>query len=524
MKYLRLLPLLLLLGALSGCATPPADLEAKGAVPAGTGSFSVAIVNNSNYRINFYQPNLPWYVLSLFDEGPSGKIYNVSLHYDAITGVEMGYGALPAGSYRLMSLETSFPVGNGVEYITAPLSRSMAPVQIVPGQHLDLGVLFFEQDPSGTTRLAFGWTPSPADVAAGVKTYVGGRETVTAIAPWTGMDPTLNQLTTYVFNNPAPEDLRVYASGVMLVPARLGRVMYRDDKQAWHILYVGRLNAVYEADMLKDGRILAMLDDYSVQLSDATRSQWHALALPVAKADDAHVGVLDDGRLYLYTKDSWQTIDPGTHQPTLQYGYSVYLRDADQGGWKLLQHLVQSHGVRVDEHNVYMYQSHGKLIVTDFRSGVSREAKAPADELVASGNGMLLAYGGLVDIFNTTQYVSTDAGASWHELTNPSGDFERDGQPFVKSPGVVMTKARERGADKQWSAWGYYETSDYGATWKQDFLEPVGHCGRVVQTARFQQGKFWEVCDNAGIWSFDPATRDSVRERDMLESASIVHN
>lgn len=529
--------------ALAGCATSGADLDAKAPLQPGYGSFSLAIALDTNVSPTRWAKLVVAQPPAKGDGDPD--LFPLTLQNLPGTGLQVAYGTLPAGSYRLDHLFYSFATGNLIHEFTAMLPKDFS-IDIQPGKHLDLGVLIYEIDPNASKKLGFGWLPSPPGVAAAEQAYLATRTPVPAVetaAPWHTPEAQAAEkvLALYGLDNPAVNGLVPEAGGTLLAPAHLGRILFRDAALTWHILDTGYLGDIATAGMLKDGRIVALVYGGPVLVSDAAHASWRALPTPAPDAEIRDLAVRDDGRLEAITQETYMSTEY-TRQPIKRERNGVYVGDADRGDWKSVAYTEDKEFHTKDRHGLYFYEAgigdivadigvSDDLTALDFQSGAFRKLPLPAEaKSIWSLAGEALLLRPAHDILNGSDYLSEDGGATWHAVERDAinGSFHMNGEPIWKGPGDYLAEAGTRPPvkmDAPSSPWkyGYYETKDYGKTWSY-LTEPVSQpCGVADVHDLYLDGKLWWFCEDGEAWSFDPATRTMHQERATLISATAGH-
>lgn len=539
LRWLAVAPLL----ALAGCATQTADLGAAAPLQPGYGSFSVALAIDTNASPE------RWRTLVVAKPPATGSgdpdLYPLTLQDLPGTGLQVAYGTLPAGSYRLDHLFYSYATGNLIHEFTATLPKDFS-IDIEPGKHLDLGVLIYEIDPNASKNLGFGWLPSPPGVTAAEQAYLAGRTPAPPVespVPWKGTEALASEkvMSLYGLNNPAVNNLMPEAGGTLLAPAHLGRILSRDASQSWHILDTGYLGDMVTAGMLKDGRIVALVYGGPVLVSDPAHGSWRALPLPAPGADVRDLALADDGRLEVVTKESYMST-AYTRQPIKLERNGVYVGDPDQGGWKLVTYIEDKELHTKDDHGFYFYEAGKGDIVADIGvsddltavdpvSGSLQKRPLPAEAkaiFTVAGHALLLKPAH--DILNGSDYLSEDGGVTWHAMERDAtnGSFHMNGELIRKGPGDYLADAGTRPPvkmDAPSDPWknGYYETRDYGKTWTY-LTQPVSQpCHLADVHDLYIEGKLWWFCEDGDAWSFDPATRSVHQERTTLVSANADH-
>ncbi len=537
LRWLMLVPFL----ALGGCATPNADLDATAPLQPGDGSFSIALAMDTSLAPAEWKT---LYVAKQGDAEPSeADMYPLTLRDLPGTGLQVAYGQLPAGSYRLDHIFYSFATGNLIHEIRAPLPAGLS-IDIEPGKHLDLGVLIYVIDPDASNRLAFGWVPAPAGVAAAEQAYISARvPAANSPVSWKSPDTlaTAKVLSLYALDNPTVNTLVADDGGTLLAPAHLGRILLRDGSQTWHILDTGYLGDIETAVMLKDGRIVALVSRGPMLVSDAAHGSWRVLTPPAPGADIHDLALLADGRIEVVTKESYMRTT--TNDVLIQKEhYGVYIGSPDKDGWKFLSYADPDDTYTKDGGGFYFYEAgkddvimdlgvSTKLTVPDAAGRPARKLPLPAvAKLIRplAGHALLLLPDH--DILDRYDYVSEDGGVTWHALPRDliNGSFHMNGELIWKGPGDYLADAGTRPPLKQdikASPWknGLYETRDYGQTWTY-VTEQVSQPCHIADVHDFYvDGKIWTFCEGGEVWSYDIATRSLHRERDTLISASSSH-
>ena len=534
-----LLSLVLLLSACSA-AVKMDSMDAKSPLPVGEGAFSIAIVSDSYV----YDNDLPYVNTWGFRVAP-GKasvadqpLYATTLYPIEGNSVLLGSGTLPPGTYHFVSLYLDqfygTPYGNGHNITDFAVPRLEFEIQ--PGKDLDLGMLIRSIDPADKSLAGYryGWRPSTPDVAAEIRSYAAKREPAPEVLTIAPRQPDGSALppgfSGSLLANPAPERmLRVFDDGAIEVGAHLGRILYRDSQHQWHVWDTGQLGAIDKLQELKDGRTLVLADGETLLLSDPSHTHWQKIPAPSGLTITG-LGVLGDGRITVSGRHDWFQ-DSGSAKGQLTRGEAVYASDPDAVDWKVLLQMPIYGGVVFDADHIYMFESGNGLWVMDVHTGSVRHGFTPGASFSAPGDSVLLS--DIVDQDDSYKYshawLSDDAGVSWKRIDLDSyGDrFELKGSLMQKSPGVYQAQARMRpegtsyGDAKAWTE-GYYETSDLGQTWKLDFTTAVvpAICPVPDLLAVYASGKYWTVCEDDRIWSYDPNTHKTTLERDIAPPAT----
>ncbi|MGH8372607.1 MAG: hypothetical protein ACRETO_07740 [Gammaproteobacteria bacterium] len=530
MMKIRILPAIVLLPILAGCA---ANLSSDKPIDKGDGTFTIAVAINTDFGYTSFRTIN---IQRIPDEERVGqRVFSIDLKqvHEDNESLLAAYGELQPGSYRFLSLEQ--PVAGGTYFVELPKEMR---ITIQAGKNVDLGTLIYNLDLAKPVadnhfNFAYGWIPSTPEVKSAMQAQLmrqnPGLETVQQ-SPWpASSDAEEHIITAFALNNPAPNSKIVKgADGELLVPAHLGRIIERDTDGQWHVLDTGSLGTVAEAASLKDGRILALVQNGALKLSNAAHTQWQTIMASTQDVPVMYAGVLGDGRIYaLVYKD--HPVKEKHNKIEMESGSNLYVTDPDKIDWKMVQQLDDEGYASSDDVYLYGYLDDGEIYATNYRTGKKIKSKIPDNvgTMNTEGNGRLLLNVPSPNFFGAEfpEYLSTDAGATWTRLPDTWDNkmFIRTSYLMREASGAYLFSAEyskkvspPAGAARS----GYYETGNNGKTWKFAFPKFSNSNCLADQSRIYFENKFWTLCESGEIWSFDPVTNNVVKERALVTALS----
>jgi hypothetical protein len=533
MTKIRILLAIALLAILAGCA---ANLPSDKPIAKGDGTFTIAVAINTEFGFtNFRTINIQ----RIPDEQRAGQmVFSIDLKqvHEDNESLLAAYGELQPGSYRFLSLEQ--PVAGGNYFVELPKEMR---VTIQAGKNIDLGTLIYNLDLANPVadhqfNFTYGWIPSTPEVKTAMQAQLmrqnPGLETIQQ-SPWpSSSDAAEHIITEFALNNPVPNSQIVQGDdGQILIPAHLGRIVERATDGHWHVLDTGSLDTVAEATSLKDGRILSLVQRGALKLSNAEHTQWQTIMASTPDVPVMYAGVLGDGRIYaLVYKD--HPVKEKHNKVEMESGSDLYVTDPDKIDWKLVQQLDDEGYASSDNVYLYGYLDDGEIYAINYRTGKKTKSKIPDNvgTMNTEGNGRLLLNVPSPHFFGAEfpEYLSTDAGMNWAKIPDTWDNkmfirtsylMKEPNGAYLFSAGYDKKANPPAGAERS----GYYETRDNGNTWKFAFPKFSNTTCLINQSRIYFDHKFWTLCEDGEIWSFDPVTNNLVKERATVTSLSNAH-
>lgn len=530
-RALAFLPILVVTAALHGCVAGGVNTTVAKDAPltADKGLVVVSVVTNRR-SLPYSFPN--WYganLASTIDTKLTGTLSRVRCG-DFYVGTCTYVGNLPAGQYYITSFSSYFSGGDVSYWITAPIGPGFGTFEVKAGQVTDLGTLVIHPETPQMARFVAGQVPTDERLREWLKADYAAVLPADAFAKPLGWSRSLDMRNEFAatasrFPTTSSDPQRL-ADGRILVPTKLGGVLERSTAGEWKLHKLDTALTTEDMAIFPRGGLRVLLEGGMMLEADSAAGPWRPSRLLGVPGNPERLAYQPSGAPVVASYEEWTEVDAKAKQKTKKKrkGYRVYVGQPDGSWTKLVEVAVKDSDpkpqlVRIGDRWAFAdpgIVSSALVLVRPATGEVVRNEKFKYSKVYGADDGTLFAWDPPFLAGNGTYYISRDAGTSWTKL--PRGE---EGKPLdiAKMPRVVGGKIVTLGdrpfapksKDKEI---GWFETSDFGATWTPWALTPDTKLPCLDGSDLVENGAdLLLVCHEGSAYRFDRSKSEWIVER-----------